>query len=70
MNDVARKIDPEHLVGATEAAKRLGVGRQTVTQWARRHKDHFPAPVVVIERTMVWEWAAIEEWARATGRLP
>lgn len=64
----AKPIDPDQLVGATEIAERLGVDRKTVHHWRERH-EAFPAPVATIERTLVWFWPAIEQWAKATGRL-
>lgn len=57
------------LVGATEIAQRLGDTQpRTVHQWHRRYPD-FPEPVAVLQQAMVWSWADVEEWARATGRL-
>lgn len=66
---MGRKIDADHLVGATEIAERLGVARaQTVHVWRGRHPD-FPEPVATLQTAMVWYWPDIETWARRTGRL-
>jgi predicted DNA-binding transcriptional regulator AlpA len=66
---MARKVDPELLVGAAEIAERLGVKRpQVVHDWRRRHAE-FPEPVAKLRTALIWYWPDIEKWARATGRL-
>lgn len=57
-----------NLVGTAEIADLLGVSRQRVHQLVAR--PDFPAPVAVLTSGMIWEREAVEEWARATGRLP
>lgn len=54
-------------VGAAEIAARLGVRSQTVHTW--RHRKLMPAPRWTVSGQPAWEWAAIEAWARRTGRL-
>ena len=67
---VARRVEVNQLVGATEIAARLGVKRpQVVHEWRRRHDD-FPAPVAQLATALVWYWPDVEGWARNTGRLP
>lgn len=66
---MTRKLEPEHLVAAAEIAQRLGTHRQTVHLWRRRYPA-FPAPVAELEAAMVWYWPDVEQWAKATGRLP
>lgn len=61
-------LQPEDLVGASEIAKRLGVHRDTIHTWRRRH-DGFPAPIAELEQVLVWSWPDVERWARSTGRL-
>jgi predicted DNA-binding transcriptional regulator AlpA len=56
-----------HLVGVAEIAGLLGVSRQRVHQIASEDPT-FPKPTAVLKGGMIWERAAIEEWARATGR--
>ena len=59
----------EHLVGASEITKRLGLKRtQVVHLWRRRHSD-FPQPVAALDMGLVWYWPEVERWARRTGRL-
>jgi len=55
-----------HLVGVTEIAAMLGVGRERVRQLTLR--EDFPAPTVVLTGQRVWERKAILDWCRATGR--
>lgn len=69
-----------HLVGPTEVAELLSVSRATVAKWRERYPD-FPTPTAFIgagravgnrpasEGTPIWEWSAVEAWARSTGRL-
>jgi len=66
---MGRRVDVEQLVGATDIARRLGVGRpQVVHEW--RHRDStFPEPVARVSRVLIWQWAEVERWARRTGRL-
>lgn len=69
VEDVGRRIDSEHLVGAAEIAARLGVKRpQVVHDWRRRYAD-FPEPVAHLKQALVWNWPDVERWAKATGRL-
>lgn len=63
-----RSVDPSDLVGASEIAARLGVVRDTVHLWRRRHED-FPEPIAELEQAMVWDWRDVERWAKATKRL-
>ena len=66
---MGRKVDIDNLVGAAEIADRLGIKRpHLIHDWRRRHPD-FPAPVLELKGTLIWEWPAVERWARATGRL-
>lgn len=57
------------LVGATEIAERLGVGKGSVVHdWRARHPE-FPEPVAQLRMGLVWAWPDVERWARRTGRL-
>jgi predicted DNA-binding transcriptional regulator AlpA len=55
-----------HLVGVREIAAMFGVSPQRADQLS--HAREFPAPVVELASGRVWERAAVEEWAKATGR--
>lgn len=58
----------ELLVDVTKIAAKLGVQPNTVHQWRKRYPD-FPEPFVQLAIGPVWYWAAVERWAKATGRL-
>lgn len=67
---MGRKLDADDLVGAAEIAERLGLAQvQTVHTWRRRYED-FPEPVARLKQALIWSWAEVEAWARATRRLP
>jgi hypothetical protein len=62
--------DGRELVGSKEIADRLGLNHaEVVINWHHRYED-FPEPVARLSIGYVWEWADVEKWARATGRLP
>lgn len=52
----------QHLMGAVEVARRLGVSRQRVHQLASR--PDFPVPAAELASGKVWESEAIEAWRR------
>ena len=55
-----------HLVGVREIAAMFGVSPQRADQLS--HAPAFPGPVVELAAGRVWERAAVEKWANATGR--
>ncbi len=55
-------------VGAADIAERLGVRPGTVRQWLTRYIT-FPAPRWHVNGQATWEWAEVEAWADATGRV-
>lgn len=57
----------DHLMGAAEVAKLLGVSRVRVHQIAAADPA-FPDPVAELAAGRIWERAAIEEWARQRGK--
>ena len=57
------------LVGTREIADRLGiVYPETIHNWRLRYDD-FPEPAGKLSGVFLWEWPAVEAWAKATGRL-
>lgn len=56
------------IVGGKEIADRLHVPPNTVHQWSKRRL--LPEPEATVSGQPAWSWRTIEEWARATGRLP
>jgi len=57
-------IDLPDLVDQPEIGRRLGVERETVYRWRKRHGD-FPKPVVIISGRPLWRWAEVEGWSDA-----
>jgi predicted DNA-binding transcriptional regulator AlpA len=55
------------VLGVTEVAALLGMSRQRVDKLSHTDPD-FPEPVTTLGRGRLWEKAAIEKWARETGR--
>ena len=67
--DMAASVPPEQLVGAHEIAERLGLSHvQSVHTLRKRHLD-FPQPIATLKTALIWDWRAVEKWAKATGRL-
>lgn len=56
-----------NLVTTHQIADKLGVKPDTIRQWRHRNLQ-FPDPVRRFENVPVWEWADVQEWAKATGR--
>lgn len=50
----------EDLVTTAEAARRLGVSRQRMSQLAQR--DHFPDPLGRVGQAVVYRWPDVEAW--------
>lgn len=55
-------------MGLVEIASRLGVQRNTVDVW--RQRCLLPEPDWTVGGRPAWNWSTIDEWARASGRLP
>jgi predicted DNA-binding transcriptional regulator AlpA len=66
---VARKVSVDRLVGAAEIAKKLGYSNPEYVHDLRRRYDDFPEPLKRLAAGFVWDWADVEAWAKATGRL-
>jgi predicted DNA-binding transcriptional regulator AlpA len=66
---VGKKIDLNHLVGATQIAQRLNVKRpHLIHDWRRRYPE-FPKPIVELTGILLWDWREIEYWATKTQRI-
>lgn len=59
-------LDVDHLVGAHEIGRMLGLSRQRVNQLAAT--PDFPKPDVVLAMGKVWKTDQIREWAAAHKR--
>ena len=60
------RIAPDEAITGSEVARRLGVSRERVRQWAQR--DDFPRPFARIGPSIVWRADDIARWAENTGR--
>ncbi len=65
ITDRARpRLRSQRLATLSDIAEKLGVSRQTVWNWTRRHED-FPIPLADTAAGPVWSLAGVEDWARA-----
>jgi len=63
------RLDPD-LVGIPDIAERTGHSRQNVQQWVsgERNSDRrFPPPEGSAGRSLVWQWADVNEWLKPLG---
>jgi hypothetical protein len=69
-NSLRTVEDARYLAGPKEVGAVLGVEANTVNVWQRRSGGSrpFPAPVVRLAGTAVWDIRRVIEWADATGR--
>ena len=56
------------LLGVAEIAALLDVKAGTVTMW--RQRGLLPPPALRLAATDLWTRPTVEEWAKATGRMP
>lgn len=59
---------PQDLVTGGEIARRLGISRERVRQLAQ--SADFPSPIGRLGSANIWGWDAVDEWRRATDRVP
>ena len=55
------QMEQSRLLRAEDLAKRLGVCRATVWEWAKR-RPGFPPAIKLSARVTVWDSAEIDEW--------
>ena len=65
------RVEPDHLVSASEIAKRCGVGRAAVSLYAAGARaDGFPKPVArVTTESPLWDWVEVSSWLHRRNRL-
>lgn len=51
------------VVGVSEIAERLGVGRSTVDVWRFHRRVGFPDPTGSVNGQPAWSWPDVEAWA-------
>ena len=58
-------LPPPAFYRANEVARRVGVHRVTLYQWARAGRYGFPKPVQVYGRHIAWRVEDVEAWIRS-----
>lgn len=69
---MGKRVDVEHLVGASDIRQRLGLARTQDVHTLRRRDPTFPEPVAVVGGgpsygILVWCWPDVAAWARRKG---
>lgn len=52
------------LVTGAEIARRLGVSRERVRQWASNERQGFPVSLGRFGSAKLWYWRDVEDWYR------
>lgn len=65
------RIEPDHLVSASEIASRSGITRAAVSLFAAgKRGDGFPAPIArVTTDSPLWDWAEVAQWMEQKKEL-
>jgi hypothetical protein len=65
------RIEPDHLVSASEIAKRCGLGRAAVSLYATGARaEGFPHPVArVTTASPLWDWVEVSSWLYHRNKL-
>jgi len=68
---VIERIEPDHLVSASEIAKRSGLGRAAVSLYAAgARREGFPRPIArVTTESPLWDWVEVASWLHRHDRL-
>lgn len=64
---MAKRVNPDALVGIAEIAEFANVSKQAVTNWANRHPS-FPKPVRVLRSGPIFLSDQVAAWLTKTGR--
>ena len=65
------RIEPDHLVSASEIAKRCGLGRAAISHYACGTRgESFPRPVArVTTESPLWDWVEVSSWLHHRDKL-
>lgn len=68
---VIERIEPDHLVSASEIAKRCGLGRAAVSLYASgARREGFPRPIArVTTESPLWDWVEVASWLYHRNQL-
>lgn len=64
---MAKKVNPDSLVGIAEIAEFAGVSTQAVVNWTKRNLS-FPQPVRVLRSGPIYLSDQVAAWMEKTGR--
>lgn len=60
-------VPPKFLVGAHEIAEGPNPSQSSGYTMRKTHADRL-APVANLKIALIWDWRAVERWAKLTGR--
>jgi transcriptional regulator with XRE-family HTH domain len=65
------RVEPDHLVNASDIAERMGVTRAAVSLYAQgKRGGGFPAPVArVTTDSPLWDWSDVAKWLMGEGKI-
>jgi predicted DNA-binding transcriptional regulator AlpA len=65
------RIEPDHLVSASEIAKRCGLSRAAISLYATGARaEGFPHPVALVTtESPLWDWAEVSSWFYHRNKL-
>ncbi len=66
------RVEPDHLVSASEIAKRTGMGRAAISLYANGERGSaFPRPVArVLSESPLWDWGEVAAWMYRRRKVP
>lgn len=66
------RIEPDHLVSASDIANRCGLGRAAISHYATGKRGrNFPSPVArVTTESPLWDWVEVSSWLHKESHLP
>ena len=65
------RVEPDSIVNLAEIAKRAGLSRQALTNYAHRLRgDDFPRPIArITTESPLWDWPTVATWLVKHGRI-
>lgn len=65
------RIEPDHLVNASDIARRSGLGRAAISLYVSgARREGFPRPVArVTTESPLWDWVEVASWLRRGDKL-
>ena len=68
---VPKRVEPDHLVSLSDIAKRAGLTRAAISNYAHgERRASFPAPISrVTSDSPLWDWASVAQWLNEKGAV-